>query len=194
MSAIDPQAADLLYPLSAFDPDDGSILTSATILEAEELPQPYRMLLAHDRDMTGTLESYFKQPMALRVFAKKFDGDSLFRQVVLEGVDDGKPREFGAIRIDLSCFDGETRELVASCKVPLGRVLREHDVPYVSNPSAYLRVAPDEMLCHALHVEHGPLYGRKNELKLPDGRAIAQIIEILPTLPDDNHTHAYDLP
>ncbi|MGB1123643.1 MAG: hypothetical protein ACPG4Q_00430 [Phycisphaeraceae bacterium] len=190
MSAIDPHAADLLYPLSAFDPDDGSVLTSATILEAEELPQPYQMLLAHDRDMTGTLEAYFSQDMTLRVFGKKLEGDSLFRQVVLEGVEDGQPREFGAIRIDLTCFDEETRQLVAECKVPLGRVLREHGVAYVSNPSAYLAVTPDELLSKALHVEHGPLYGRKNELKMPDGRAIAQIIEILPPLPDKNSTHA----
>jgi chorismate-pyruvate lyase len=190
MSAINPHSADLLYPLSAFDPDDGSVLTSATILEAEELPQPYRMLLAHDRDMTGTLEAYFNQPMTLRVYGKKLEGDSLFRQVVLEGVEDGKPSEFGAIRIDLSCFDVETRELVAACKVPLGRVLREHDVAYVSNPSAYLSVTPDELLSKALRVEHGPLYGRKNELKMPDGRAIAQIIEILPTLAEKDSTHA----
>lgn len=190
MSAIDPTIADLLYPLSAFDPDDGTMLTSAMILEAEELPEPYRMLLAHDRDMTGTLETYFKQAMTLRVFNKKLDGDSLFRQVVLEGVDDGKPREFGAIRIDLSCFAGETRELVAQCRVPLGRVLREHGVAYVSNPSAYLRVDPDALLREALHSEHGPLFGRKNELKMPDGRAIAQIIEILPMLPDKFSTHA----
>lgn len=182
MSAMDPLAADLLYPLSAFDPEDGTVLTSATILEAEELPEPYRMLLAHDRDMTGTLEAHFKQPMTLRVFNKKQDGDSLFRQVVLEGQRDGRPYEFGAIRIDLSCFDELTRQVVAACEVPLGRVLREYDVPYVSNPSAFLRVSPDELLNKALMVDRGPLYGRKNALKLPDGRAIAQIIEILPPL------------
>ena len=182
MSAIDPHAADLLYPLSAFDPDDGSVLTSAKILEAEELPQPYQQLLAHDRDMTGTLEAYFKQPMTLRIYGKKLEGDSLFRQVVLEGIKDGQPREFGAIRIDLTCFDDETRQLIVECKVPLGRVLREHDVAYVSNPSAYLAVVPDALLSKALNAEHGPLYGRKNELTMPDGRAIAQIIEILPKL------------
>lgn len=182
MSTADSHAADLLYPLSAFDMDDGSVLTSATILEAEELPEPYRMLLAHDRDMTGTLETYFKQAMTLRVYGKRLEGDGLFRQVVLEGVDDGQPKEFGAIRIDLSCFDDETRGLVAACRVPLGRVLREHGVAYVSNPSAYLRVMPDALLCRALGVDSGPLYGRKNELTMPDSRAIAQIIEILPPL------------
>ena len=182
MSTADPHAADLLYPLSAFDPDDGGVLTSASILEAEELPEPYRMLLAHDRDMTGTLEIYFKQRMTLRVYGKHQEGDNLFRQVVLEGVNDGKPKEFGAIRIDLTCFDGETRKLIEACVTPLGQVLREHDVAYISNPSAYLRVTPDDLLCKALQVDHGPLYGRKNELTTPDNRAIAQIIEILPPL------------
>lgn len=182
MSITDSPASDVLYPLSCFVCDASKGVTRARILEAEELPEPYRTLLAHDRDMTGTLETYFNQPMSLRVHVKKIEGDALYRQVTLFGAEDGRPAEFGAIRIDLSCFDGETRDLVAECQVPLGRVLREHDVAYVSNPSAYLEVDPDEMLCEALNVTHGPLYGRKNELTMPDGRAIAQIIEILPPL------------
>lgn len=190
MSMTDSPTSDILYPLSCFVCDDSKGVTRARILEAQELAEPYRSLLAHDRDMTGTLETYFKQPMALRVHVKKIEGDSLYRQVSLLCSEDGKPAEFGAIRIDLSCFDDETRELVAQCKIPLGRVLREHDVAYVSNPSAYLEVDPDALLCEALGVTHGPLYGRKNELKMPDGRAIAQIIEILPPLADNISTHA----
>lgn len=182
MSPTDSQAADILYPLCVFAPADSAAVTSAAILEAEELPEPYRTLLAHDRDMTGTLETFFKQPMGLKVYDKWVEGDSLFRQVVLYGEKDGRPAEFGAIRIDLSAFEPETRAVVASCKVPLGRVLREHDVAYVSNPSAYLRVTPDAMLSEVLGVAEGPLYGRKNVLTMPGGRAIAQIIEILPVL------------
>lgn len=190
MTRADSPTSDILYPLSCFDCDASKGVTRAKILEAEELAEPYRTLLAHDRDMTGTLETYFKQRMKLLVHVKKIEGDSLYRQVSLLCADDGRPAEFGAIRIDLSCFDDETRTLVESCKVPLGRVLREHDVAYVSNPSAYLEVEPDELLCQALHVTHGPLFGRKNELKMPNGQAIAQIIEILPPLSDDISTHA----
>ena len=190
MSMTDSPTSDILYPLSCFDCDASKGVTRARILEDVELAEPYRTLLAHDRDMTGTLETYFKQRMTLRVHVKKIEGDSLYRQVSLLCADDGRPAEFGAIRIDLSCFDNETRGLVAACKIPLGRVLREHHVAYVSNPSAYLEVEPDDMLCEALQVTHGPLYGRKNELKMPDGRAIAQIIEILPPLPDNISTHA----
>ena len=182
MSTADPQATDLLYPLSAFAGDEGRYVSCAAILEAEELPQPYRMLLDHDRDMTGTLEAYFKQPMGLKVYCKHLDGQSLYRQVVLFGEADRQPKEFGAIRIDLSAFDDQTRQIVAACKTPLGRVLREHGVAYVSNPSAYLKVTPDALLRKALNAQGGPLYGRKNELTTPDGRAIAQIIEILPKL------------
>ncbi|MCG8651886.1 MAG: hypothetical protein MI861_18750 [Pirellulales bacterium] len=184
MNTADPHAADFLYPLSAFEHADGEAATRASVLEAEELPQPYRALLAHDRDMTGTLEAYFDQPVALRVHVKQIDGDELFRQVVLEGETDHQPKEFGAIRIDLSCFDEDTRAVVASCAVPLGRVLREHQVAYVSSPSAYLRVMPDATIRQALGGVDGPLFGRKNELTTPEGRVLAQIIEILPPLPE----------
>jgi len=182
MSATDSPISDILYPLSCFNCDASQGVTHASILEADELPEPYRSLLAHDRDMTGTLETYHKQTMGLRVYVKRIEGDSIFRQVVLYGETDGRPQEFGAIRIDLSTFDDETRGLVESCQVPLGRVLREHGVAYVSNPSAFLKVSPDKLLCEALNVSGGPLYGRKNELTTPDGRAFAQIIEILPPL------------
>lgn len=184
MSNAEPQATDILYPLSAFAPVNSEEMTSARFLEADELPDPYRTLLAHDRDMTGTLETFFRQPMDLKVYHKKLDGDALYRCVTLLGAEDKSPAEFGAIRIDLSCFDDQARALVEAGKVPLGRVLREHGVAYVSNPSAYLCVSPDAMLCEALHVSQGPLYGRKNELTTPGNRAIAQIIEILPTLED----------
>lgn len=189
MNAADPTTRDMLYPLSAFEPIRGRFVARAAFLEAEELPVPYRALLAHDRDMTGTLEAYFGQPMDLRVHVRRIEGDALFRQVTLVCADDGQLAEFGAIRIDLSCFDGEARALVADGRVPLGRILREHHVAYVSNPSAYLEVTPGPALSEALRVSGGPLYGRKNELTTPAGQSIAQIIEILPRLSADEPTH-----
>jgi len=189
MNTADPTIRDMLYPLSAFEAIGGRGVASAAFLEAEELPDPYRALLAHDRDMTGTLETYFGQPMDLRVHVRKIEGDALFRQVTLVGANDGRPAEFGAIRIALSCFDGEARSLVIDGRVPLGRILREHRVAYVSNPSAYLEVTPGQALSEALQVSGGPLYGRKNELTTPDGQIIAQIIEILPRLSANDPTH-----
>ncbi|MEM1355814.1 MAG: hypothetical protein AAGH88_13140 [Planctomycetota bacterium] len=185
MSTADPTTRDLLYPLSAFKAIGGRGVASAAFLEPSELPEPYRSLLAHDRDMTGTLEAYFGQPMDLRVHVKKVEGDDLFREVTLVSASDGRPAEFGAIRIDLSCFDPGTRRLVADGRAPLGRILRERQVAYVSNPSAYLEVTPGPALSEALRVSGGPLYGRKNELITPGGQTIAQIIEILPLLPAD---------
>ncbi|MEO0477498.1 MAG: hypothetical protein AAF085_16260, partial [Planctomycetota bacterium] len=82
----DSPTSDILYPLSCFDCDASKGVTRARILEAEELPEPCRTLLAHDRDMTGTLETYFKQPMTLRVHVKRVEGDSLYRQVSLVGM------------------------------------------------------------------------------------------------------------
>lgn len=188
MTGTGSHTTDFLYPLSAFPGEAGQGVTRADILEGHELPEPYRTLLAHDRDMTGTLETYFGQLVDLRVIDKRTEGDHLYRQVVLEGAKDKQPKEFGAICIDLSAFDQETRAVVASCKVPLGRVLREHGVAYVSDPSAFLKVSPDELLCKALNTTTGPLYGRKNKLTTPDGQPIAHIIEILPPLADETES------
>ncbi|XAM00195.1 hypothetical protein OT109_02160 [Phycisphaeraceae bacterium D3-23] len=191
MNPADPMIPDVLYPLSAFEATGGGGAASVAFIEAEELTPPYRSLLAHDRDMTGTLEAFFGQPMNLRVRVRKLEGDALLRQVTLVGADDGRLAEFGAIRIDLSCFDGVARGLVIDGRIPLGRILREHGVAYISNPSAYLKVTPGPILNEALQVSGGPLYGRKNQLTTPTGQTIAHIIEILPPLSADGPMHPH---
>jgi len=175
--------ADLLFPLSTFEGVRGQRATSAEAIPAEAVPEPYHGLLVHDRDMTGTLEAHFGQPMVLRVLQKRIEDDLLFRQVLLQGQRDGRTAEFGAIRIDLACFDGEARQRVEASHQPLGGILRVFDLPYTSKPSAYLNVDADAFVREALGAgSTTALYGRRNTLTAPDGRVMARIIEVLPPL------------
>ncbi len=207
--------SQVLYPLLAAPEsvcEEGGGTCEADVVMARDLPQPYRMLLDHDRDMTGTLEAFFDQEITLRVCAKQLVDDALWRQVVLVGKHDGRAAEFGAIRITLSCFEGKTREMIEQCKIPLGRILREQAIDYVSNPSAFLRVVPDEAMRDCLgiggrnddipgkrakgkvgEVGGGVLYGRRNTLTMSDGRIMAQIIEILPVIDSVNGSTVPDV-
>ena len=174
---------DLLFPLSTFEGVRGQRATSATAIAAEAVPAPYHELLVHERDMTGTLEAYFDQPMVLRVLQKRTDGEILFRQVLLQGQRDGRTAEFGAIRIDLSCFTGEARQRVEESRQPLGGILREFEIGYTSRPSAYLRVEADAFVREALGAGSATvLFGRRNTLTAAGGRTMARIIEVLPPL------------
>ena len=60
-------AVDLLYPLNEFYAEAGLALPSATRINGREMPEPYRRLLVHDRDMTPTMEAAYDRKMNLRV-------------------------------------------------------------------------------------------------------------------------------
>ena len=88
-----------LNPLEWFHHAPGETPPSFDAVAGPELPEPYRGLLVHERDMTSTLEAFVGQPLVLRVLRVHRSADCLHREVVLVGASDGTMAEFGAIRI-----------------------------------------------------------------------------------------------
>lgn len=169
---------------AAWDEPGTWLPVTPEVIACAELPEPERSLLAHDRDMTGTLAGYFGQEMRLRVLAHRLEADRVRRRVLLVGADDGAVAEFGEIDIRLDGFDAGLRAAIAACRVPLGGLLRERGMDCRSRPSAFLRMRPTAALQEAMSVpparEH--LYGRRAELFVGDGRAVAVVTEVLPAL------------
>lgn len=176
--------ADLLYPLSHFYTQAGLELPAISSLKDTEVPEPYRSLLVHDRDMTPTLERVFRQEIHLRVLQQWISGDILTRQVVLVLDEDGVPVEFGAIRIHLDAFFPPARKEILQGRRPLGAILHRHQVEHHSRPMAFFRVEADRLISGALQsqVKGNSLYGRLNVLRDVQERKIAEILEILPAL------------
>jgi chorismate-pyruvate lyase len=178
---VDPGAANFLYPLSEFLAC--APLESVTLLETGEavMPEPYRALLVHDRDMTSTLERFHQEPIVLRSVASKQRGRSLFRQVVLLGMRSGAPLEFGAIRIDLAGFSSLAQEEILEARKPLGAILADHAVAYESRPQCFFSLRSDPCMEELLELESlHRLYGRQNVLWGPGGQPLAEVVEILP--------------
>ncbi len=172
---------DLLYPLNEFYEQAGLALPSATRINGREMPQPYRGLLVHDRDMTPTLEAAYDRKMNLRVLKYALDQEVFSRQIVLvpEGTD--SPVVFGAIKIYLDEFPTAARELVLERKLPLGTILESQAIKHFSHPDAFFEVDADATICKALGIEGSiKLYGRRNILGNSTGRKLAQVLEILP--------------
>lgn len=145
------------------------------------IPQPYRDLLVHDRDMTPTLEAFHGEPIHLRVMSRTAPSGILFREVVLVTTESARPVEFGAIRIRLDGFGDSARELILEGLVPLGTILKQEEIPHRSDPQRYFRVEPDQVVARALEMDGPePLYGRHNLISSPDGRVLAEMVEILP--------------
>jgi hypothetical protein len=77
--------------------------------------------------------------------------------------------------------------MILECRRPLGRILREHGIGYISRPAAFIRVSADPVISGLLELagEH-PLFGRYNVLFDTMEQPLAEVIEILPPVAASN--------
>jgi len=171
---------DLFYPLNEFYELAGAPLPPVDSLEPRDIPETYRNLLVHDRDMTPTLEDAYGQRIELRVLRHTLRDDLLSRQIVLALQGPGAAVVFGAIKIYLEHFPLGAKALVLEMKLPLGTILRAQGVEHVSRPAAYFRVQSDAVIQDALQLSEGTvLYGRQNVLLDSQRHTLARVLEIL---------------
>lgn len=171
----------IAYPLDEFYARTRLNLPPLDQVDGEAVPEPYKTLLVHERDMTSTLENFHKAAIHLRLVSRQRRGDEYFREVVLALDGSDKPVEFGAIRINLALFPPAAREAILQEKFPLGHLLKEFAIEYQSRPKAFLRIASDKTI-NGLFGLHGAhlMFGRRNTLLNPAGESLAEIVEILP--------------
>ncbi len=176
--AIRPQ----IHPLDEFYVRAGRSLLPFTVVAGDAMPEPYRELLVHERDMTRTLEQHHCGSIHLRVLSSHHAGEAYWRESVLELDGSDRAVEFGAIKIHLDRFPEPWRTQILEEHLPLGGILNASGIRYTSRPTAYLCFTPDEFIAAALHQDGGGApYGRQNTLRDLAGRTLADIIEILPS-------------
>lgn len=178
-----------VQPLADFYREESEPLPEVVRLKDRDLPQPYRRLLAHRRDMTSSLERFFGARLTLRTLRREIHDDGLYRQVVLETATTAKPAEFGAIKIFLDHFAPPARELILAGEVPLGAILFQQGIEYRCKVAAFFRWARDPVTRAAFGLPEatGPErwhYGRKSVLTTAAGEKLAEAVEILPPLGD----------
>src|SRR5467141_742102 len=114
--------SNLLYPLNEFYEQSGLPLPAAVQVAAGDVPEPYRTLLVHEREMTPTLESAYNCSVVLRVRKYALRHNVLSREVVLIG-GAATAVAFCAIKIYLEHFPSEAKRLVLERTRPLGTIL-----------------------------------------------------------------------
>ena len=165
---------DLAYTRAGLEPP------AATPIAPEKIPQPYRSLLVHQRDMTLTLEAHFGGRVVLRPLSTFISGPWYYRRVLLAQEYSGRPVEMGAIRMKLAALPRKVQAEIRRNQVPLGRILRDGGVDFTSVPREFFAVEPNpEMMGVFWMRESRTLYGRRTEVLLDD-RVIGDIVEVLP--------------
>ena len=171
----------IAYPLDEFYARSGLNLPPLDQIDGEAIPEPYKSLLVHERDMTSTLESFHQSSIHLRLVSREQRGDEYFREVVLSLDGSEEPAEIGAIKILLDKFPEKARQEILREHFPLGHILKVSGIEYQSRPKAFLRVASDKTINGLLGLAGAHLlYGRRNTLVNAAGDALAEIVEILP--------------
>lgn len=174
-----------LYPLSEFCGRDGIELPPYRVIAAAELPQPYRRLLVHTRDMTSVLQEFHAQNTHLENFDFVREADRVLRTVALLR-EDGRPVEFGAIEIRLSLFTDTVQRDILACHTPLGAILNRYKIGYTSSPKSFFEIESIGFIGEALRLESpAQLYGRANVLRSEHDQVMARVVEILPPSLED---------
>lgn len=176
-----PMRTSDLFPLDEFYARENRVLPRIDVIPGDAVPEPYRTLLVHANDMTPTLEQFHGCDIHIEVWGRERRGEDYFREVVLRLDHDQQPVEFGANKINLALFAEGERRLILDEYLPLGHILNRRRVPHQGGPTAFLRLECDALMQRAFGLpEPAVLYGRRNTIRDPQGRALSDIVEILP--------------
>ena len=172
----------IAFPLDVLYERVGLNAPAVRAVTAASLPAPYHDLLVHERDMTSTLEQHFHDRIDVRVVTTFNRGGRYYRRVLLALARSGRPVCMGAVAIRLRALPTRVQARIAAQRAPLGRVLSDARIDFVSRPEAFFRVTPNSEMLGVFHMPRvGPLYGRQDRLRV-EGTIIGTIVEVLTRL------------
>jgi chorismate-pyruvate lyase len=149
-----------------------------TAVSAEDLPEDYRVLLAHDDHMTVTVEAFHGCLVDVRVLKRAQDGDSYSRASLLACQSTGRIVQFGIMRINLNQLTQQVRGEILGGDTPLGRVLIRHNVLRHVELQRLWQVKPAPLLREYLQLDDAtPIYGRSARIVV-EGRPAVELLEI----------------
>ncbi len=124
-----------------------SLIESAEHIPAAATPEPYRSLLVHDHHMTIAMETFHQTTVDVRVLASRQDEEVYSRKIILLKQGTDSVVQFGLVRFNFSYVTEEVAQAILSEKIPLGRILIEHNVLRQVDLGALLKIHPGPELC-----------------------------------------------
>ena len=173
---------DLAGPLADLHPGALLLMPDAISVPGDAVPMPFHELLVHRSDMTSTLSRFHGSAIQLQVLQQTIEPTNILRAVILRRCRDNQPVEYGAIRIFLKHFPDDAAEILRAGTTPLGTVLTDFNIPYISNPLGFFRMHTSIEIANSMELDSSGdvVYGRRNRHLTPSGDVLADILEILP--------------
>ena len=148
-------------------------------IEANELPDQYRSLLAHHDHMTVTLEAWHNSLVEIRVLEERCDRERYARSIVLVRQRDGVTVQFGIMQINLAGLPDIVRLEIESQALPLGRIMIRHHLMREVELCQLWRIQPGKQLQHHMHCsDDDQLFGRTAQI-LVEGEPVVELLEIV---------------
>ncbi|HMP01606.1 MAG TPA: hypothetical protein PKD86_12575 [Gemmatales bacterium] len=156
------------------------MLPAPEVVAAADLPPLARRLLDHHEHMTEIMEAYHGGRVAVEVQQRQRVGDEYFRQIVLRVGDRPDIVQGGLVRIFLPGLGAPVAEAILAENVPLGYLLRQHQVLRRVELTYLLRFPAHAALADWLGGRAAaPAYGRLARLHC-DGAPVIELCEVLP--------------
>ncbi|MCA9182925.1 MAG: hypothetical protein KDA51_15795, partial [Planctomycetales bacterium] len=94
----------------------------------ETCPAPYRAILAHQSHMTVAVEKRHGCSVDVEVLEARTSGPHYLRKILLRRQSDQRVVQFGIVRLATLALQPQVRDEILAQRIPLGRVLIDHNV------------------------------------------------------------------
>jgi chorismate-pyruvate lyase len=173
-----PSIPDLQELVSLFydSPEDMGVCEEVT---GDSLPQSYRTLLDHNAHMTVTVEAFHKSLVDVEVLATNEDDGQYARKILLKRQSDGHVVQFGIVRLQFDYLSDEVRDEIVSQKIPLGRVLIQHNVLREVQLIALWKIDPGPEIRQLFNKPPGDTVFGRTALIYCNGEPAIELLEIV---------------
>lgn len=137
------------------EPANHELYQTAEHVAKEATPEPYRGMLVHEHHMTISMEEYHRCSVNVEVMSSRFENELYLRKIRLFKSGTTTPVQFGLVRFNFEYVTDKVRSEILSEKIPLGRVLIQHNVFRHVDLGAILRFKAGPGLADYLQMNEG---------------------------------------
>jgi chorismate-pyruvate lyase len=145
------------------------------------MPDAPRKLLAHNEHMTVTVEAFHGSLVDVEVVRVAESQGHYAREILLRRQSDRAVVMYGIVRMNFAYVSAEVRRDIESRRIPLGRVLIEHNVLRQVQLLDLWQIDPGPDLCRLLELPATPQIFGRTALIYCDGEPAVELLEIVST-------------